>query len=158
MAHVPICSKLKKLLAPALAVLALALGPIACSTSNPPTADGVHSEHTHSASLELNAGKKWVVDKPMMGHLRKIETEVQNFENTPGGDHAVLAKDIQENLGQLVTKCTMEGKAHDELHKWLMPLLGASAEYAKTTEPSVQQAKLRQIKESLQVFHSYFEE
>lgn len=51
----------------------------------------------------------------------------------------------------------MEGKAHDELHKWLMPFLGVTAEYSKATEPLVQQAKLQEIQESLRVFHVYFE-
>ncbi len=93
----------------------------------------------------------------MMVHIHTLEKRLQDFERTPGGDDAVLAQEVQEDLGRLVTNCTMEGKAHDELHKWLMPLLGVSAEYAKATDPSVQQEKRQEIRESLQVFHSYFE-
>ncbi len=140
-----------------LTLLALVLSPIACSTSNRERAGLDHSAHASYAALELNDGRKWVLAKPMMVHIQDLEKRVQDFERTPGRDHAVLAKDIQENLGGLVTNCTMEGKAHAELHKWLMPFLGVTAEYAKATDPLVQQSKLREIRESLEVFHSYFE-
>ncbi len=140
-----------------LIVLALVLASTACSTSKRERAGRVHSAAASYAALELNDGKKWVVAKPMMVHIQNIEKQVQNFESTPGGDDAVLAKEIQENLGRFVTNCTMEGKAHNELHKWLMPLLGLSAEYSKATDRRVQQEKRQQIEESLHVFHSYFE-
>lgn len=146
-----------RLLSCVLVLPALLLGPMACSTSNHPRAGQGHSADAHRAALELNDGKKWVVDKPMMAHIRNLEKAVQDFEKQPGGDQAALAQDIQQNLGRLVTSCTMEGKAHDELHKWLMPFLGVTAEYSKATEPLVQQAKLQEIQESLRVFHVYFE-
>jgi hypothetical protein len=55
-----------------------------------------------------------------------------------------------------VTNCTLEGKAHDELHKWLMPLLGLPAEYTKATDPQGQAELLGKIKQSLALFHEYF--
>lgn len=151
------CRQVRQWLPRVLVVPALILGPVACSTSHRPSASEVHSAPATHAALELSAGKKWVVDKPMMVHLLNLEKAVRDFDRTPGGDHAVLAQDIQQNLGRLVTNCTMEGKAHDALHEWLMPFLGITAEYSKATDPLVQQAKLQEIKESLQVFHVYFE-
>ncbi len=138
-------------------VLGLSSGPIGCSTPKPANALSAHSRHSNYASLELNEGKKWVVVKPMMAHLRSLEKAVLEFERTPGRDHAILATEIQEDLGRLVTSCTMEGKAHDELHKWLMPFLGLSADYAKATDPQVQQQKFNEIKHALLVFNEYFE-
>ncbi len=149
--------EMRKWLPQMVIVIGLALGPIACSTSNRATTGRVDSASANHAGLSLNEGKKWVLAKPMMVHIRNLEKEVQDFESTPGGDETVLARHIQENLGRFVTNCTMEGKAHEELHKWLMPLLGVSAEYAKATDPRVQQQKRQEIQESLEVFHSYFE-
>ena len=93
----------------------------------------------------------------MMVHLRNLEKAVQDFEQSPGQDHAVVATEIQENLGRLVTNCTMEGKAHDELHKWLMPFLALSTDYSKAADPQVQKQKLKEIKQALLVFNEYFE-
>jgi hypothetical protein len=93
----------------------------------------------------------------MMAHLQALEKAVQDFETTAQRDHAALAAAIQDNLGRLVTNCTLQGKAHDELHKWLMPLLGLSADYSKASDPKAQQDLFEQIKQSLTVFHAYFE-
>lgn len=121
---------------------------------------GCRAAHTHPApaqhSLQLNGGQKWLVPKPMMAHLENLEQAVRDFEAQPRRGHAALATAIQDNLGRLVTNCTLEGKAHDELHKWLMPLLGLSAEYTKATEPQVQAELLGKIKQSLALFHEYF--
>lgn len=138
-------------------VSGLALGPTGCSTSKPGKADSADSAHANHAALELNAGKKWVVAPPMMAHLRHLEQAVDDFDRTPGRNHALLATDIQDTLGRLVTNCTMEGKAHDELHKWLMPFLGLSADYTRATNPQVQEHKLHQIKQALVVFNEYLE-
>jgi len=140
-----------------LLILGLALGPIACSSSRSGSTHPHPSPPGPYASLELNHGKKWVVDKPMMAHIRTMEKAVHDFEGTPRRDHAALAAAIQDSLGRLVTNCTMKGKAHDELHKWLMPFLGLSADYTKATDPRIQQEKFREIKTALVVFNEYFQ-
>lgn len=139
-------------------VIALAVGLSACGKAHHARDDGARRASTYQASLELNNGRKWVIVPTMMVHLRALEQAVRDSEQQrPGPDHAALAAEIQEHLGRLVTNCTMEGKAHDELHKWLMPLLGISAEYAQAADPQVQEAKRQQIKESFVVFNAYFE-
>ena len=146
-------SKRRKLLPGLLLICGFTIGPIGCSTPHRGSPGTDHPAQGNHASLELNKGKKWVVAKPMMAHLRNLEAAVKNFDTTPGRDHAALAMEIQENLGRLVTNCTMKGKAHDELHKWLMPFLGLSADYSKATDPQVQQQKLQEIKQALLVFN-----
>ena len=136
-------------------VLALA-GCAGSKRGDAPPAGEAHAAHSGQGALELDGGKKWAVPGPMMVHIQSIERLVREFE-AGGGDHAVLAASIQENLGGLVTNCTMRGKAHDELHKWLMPVLGSSADYAKAADPQVQRQKLQEIERSLAVFHRYFQ-
>lgn len=140
-----------------LLALGLAFGLVGCSTSKTGSASASDASHGTDAKLELNAGQKWVVDKPMMAYIRSMEKAVHDFEGTPGRDHAALAMTIQDDLGRLVTSCTMKGEAHDELHKWLMPFLGFSAEYAKASDPSIQLQKFEEIRNALVVFNAYFE-
>lgn len=134
-----ICAKL-------LVLAALALGLVACQ-----------HRPAGGAALELNDGRKWVVPPGMMVHIRNIETDIHNFEAAPAKDHATLASAIQQHLGRLVTNCTMEGKAHDELHKWLMPFLGSSQAYVDATALRVQEEKCRELQRALVVFNRYFE-
>ena len=138
-------------------ILGFALGPVGCSTSKRSDAGAIPPQDATHAKLELNHGRKWVVDSPMMEHIRHLERAVEDFEKTSGKGHTALAAEIQEDLGRLVTKCSMEGKAHDELHKWRMPLLGLSADYSKTTELQAQTEKLKEIKQALALFNVYFE-
>ena len=140
-----------------LLILGLTFGLIGCSTPHSGRSASDQPSPGNFAPLELNEGQKWLVAKPMMVHIYNVEKAVQDFDRTPGQDHAILAAQIQDNLGRLVTNCTMEGKAHDELHKWLMPFLGLSADYSKATNPQVQQQKLQEIKQALLVFNEYFE-
>ena len=156
-AHGTTCPNRRKLFVALLMISGLALGFSGCSTANHGATTTAHTAHAQYATLELNEGKKWVVAKPMMAHMLNLERAVRGFDRNPGRDHAALATEIQDNLGRLVTSCTMEGKPHDELHKWLMPFLGLSADYSKTTDPQVQQQKLQEIKQALLVFYEYFE-
>lgn len=137
-------------------LLAVAIGQTACSTARNHDAAN-HQMPPSYATLELNDGKKWTVDPPMMAHLRNLEQAVQASSTIHAVNHPALAANLQENLGRLVTNCTMEGKAHDELHKWLMPFLAMTAEYSEAADPKVQWQKLQEIKGALLVFNAHFE-
>lgn len=140
-----------------LTVSSLVLVSAGCATRSQRTTADSHSVRPHHGRLELNGGKKWVVDKPMMAHIRKIENRVLETNRKPVEDHAALAAEIQGDLGRLVTNCTMQGKAHDELHKWLIPFLATAQEYNDATERAVQERQLGRIKQELLVFNEYFE-
>lgn len=93
----------------------------------------------------------------MMTHLRNIENGVRDLEAAPSRNHAALAALIREALGALVTRCTMQGKAHDELHKWLMPCLALSEAYFQATDPRVQEQQFLEMQRSLVMLNHYFE-
>jgi len=83
-----------------LVILGLGLGPIACSTSKPDSTGPAHSKHDTYTTLELNNGKKWVVAKPMMVHIRNLEKAVQNFGAemaSPGPSQTFLLMDQRED-------------------------------------------------------------
>ncbi len=155
--HVGARAKRRDLLCSSLLTVGLAIGLVACTTAKPSSPSASSQPPAPLANLELNNGKKWVMPGPMMAHMRTVEKAVGEFSAAPQADHALLASEIQQNLGRLVTGCTMEGKAHDELHKWLMPFLGLSADYSKASDPRIQQQKLREMQQALLVFNEYFE-
>ena len=93
----------------------------------------------------------------MMNHMRNLEQDVRAMDALPQKDHAALAAKIDAHTKQLIASCTMDGKAHDALHDWLMPFLKLNKEYAAATEEETRSAKFMQIKELLAVFHERFE-
>ena len=54
-----------------------------------------------------------------MVHIRKMEKDVASFKGSELVDYQQLSKELNTSLDLLTSGCTMTGKAHDELHKWL---------------------------------------
>jgi hypothetical protein len=100
-------------------------------------------DHDHeSEAIELNEGQKWIVDDSMMVHIRNMETDVNKFSGTTLDDYQLLATSLQDNIDRLTSNCTMTGKAHDELHKWLLPYIDTVDEFAAQTETSAYASQL----------------
>ena len=116
--------------------------------------------HEEQETIVLDSGKKWVVVPEMMKYIRSIESGVTEFskkENPEFNAYKNLAQLIDKNLGSLTSNCTMTGKAHDELHKWLVPFLDLSKEFSKSTNQEEAKKSLQKIKESFNEFNTYFE-
>lgn len=115
-------------------------------------------DHDHeSEAIELNEGQKWIVDDSMMVHIRNMETDVNKFSGTTLEDYQLLATSLQDNIDRLTSNCTMTGKAHDELHKWLLPYIDTVDEFAAQTEKAAYAGQLELIKISFTTFNHYFE-
>lgn len=92
-----------------------------------------------------------------MQHIRNLEQDVRTLETSAEKDHSALALKIGEHTKQLISSCTMDGKAHDALHDWLMPFLQLNKDYAAAPDAATQSAKFKEIQQSLAAFHERFE-
>jgi hypothetical protein len=130
-----------------------------CSSNeiSQPTGEIAHS-HPDDEALQLNAGKKWKVDDHMMDELRELESIVNHAnrkENTMSLD--AIADSLIVHLDLLTSNCTMQGQAHDELHKWLVPFIELVNEYANYEKESVARQQLIEMKSRFLEFNTYFE-
>ena len=120
-----------------------------------------HHHHDDEAdAIQMDGDKKWVVVPEMMKYIRNIEDAVVEFskkENTSFDDYKNLAQQIEKNLGDLTSNCTMTGQAHDELHKWLVPFLDLSKEFSESKNQEEAKNNFQKVKESFEVFNKYFE-
>lgn len=107
--------------------------------------------------IELNNGEKWVVNEEMKPFILKGEDLVQLYIQDEKTDFKSLTQQVKEQNSLLIKSCTMEGKSHDELHKWLHPHLELveELEQAKNEDESVQ--IVQKLKHSYQQYHSYFQ-
>jgi len=124
---------------------------------NKQTSDTV--KHTHNEKLEeieLNNGQKWKVDEAMMEIIRKMESDVYSFSDSNKKDYHELGKKLQANIELLTSNCTMKGKAHDELHKWLLPFIDLVNEYSNNKDLKKSEILYTQILISLKNFNRYF--
>lgn len=111
--------------------------------------------HNHEqVAIELNDGQKWKVNEEMSPYILEGEKILKDYT---GQDYEALADELESQNKKLIKSCTMDGKAHDQLHKWLHPhiQLIESLEDAET----VTQANtiIEQLKESFKTYHTYFQ-
>lgn len=117
-------------------------------------------QHHHGEEIEhieLDNGKKWVVDKNMMVHIAKMQFYVSDFEKSNDKDYHNLALKLSKCIDSLTSSCTMEGKAHDELHKWLVPFIELNEKFLKAKDIRDSEVIYAEIKSSFEEFTKYFE-
>jgi len=115
-----------------------------------------HSKNT-ADSIELNNGKKWKVDNEMIVHIRTMELDIHNFDSSGNKNYLLLAKRLQLNIDLLTANCTMKGKAHDELHKWLLPFIDLVNEFEKEKDTAKSAELFNEIQAAMNTFNLYFQ-
>ncbi len=114
--------------------------------------DGVAPDSDHAAELglELNAGRKWEMDK----HTRSMFSAMtEKIDAHTGGDRKSLGASLQADLGELIAGCTMTGDAHDQLHKFLVLYMPAVSALEETGgEP-----ELKHVKDLIGAYPKFFE-
>lgn len=119
-----------------------------------------HKEHQHdeeSEIIELNNGKKWKVDANMLVHIRNMENDVISFDKVEQKDYKSLGEKLQSNIDLLTSNCTMKGKAHDELHKWLLPYIDLVKELSEAKNETEAEKQFQNIQTSFTTFNQYFQ-
>jgi hypothetical protein len=128
--------------------------------SNNQTEVAEHNEHHHddeSEAIELNNGEKWQVDANMINHIRNMENDINSFANVEQKDFKSLAEKLQSNIDLLTSNCTMKGKAHDELHKWLLPYIDLVKELSEAKDETEASKHFENIQISFTTFNQYFQ-
>jgi hypothetical protein len=119
-----------------------------------------HEEHKHNAeiqTIELNNREKWKVDANMITHIRNMENDINSFANVEQKDFKSLAEKLQSNIDLLTSNCTMKGKAHDELHKWLLPYIDLVKELSEAKDETEASKQFENIQTSFTTFNQYFQ-
>ena len=118
-----------------------------------------HAEHHHdenSEVIELNNGKKWLVNEEMKPFVLKGEELVNTYIQDGKTDYKTLAEQLKDQNSQLIKSCTMDGKSHDELHKWLHPHLEIVKALENETDVTKVNGFVLQLQYSYQHYHQYF--
>jgi hypothetical protein len=107
--------------------------------------------------IELNNGKKWAVNEEMKPHIEQGRVILNTYLTNGDTDHEKLANDLKEQNSKLIKSCTMEGKSHDELHKWLHPHIELLKELSKAETPDEVTKVTEQLKASYDLYDQHFE-
>ncbi|UKN02251.1 hypothetical protein K6119_01800 [Paracrocinitomix mangrovi] len=125
-----------------------------CS-NNGDTADIAESDK-NIYNIELVNNEKWVINEDMMVHIKKMETDIQSISTQTDPNYKELGSKLDTHIGLLTSNCTMTGKGHDELHKWLLPFIDLVNELNEAGSKKEQKDSFFAIEESMNEFNKYF--
>jgi len=117
-------------------------------------------QHSENDTIELNNGAKWKVVPEMMKYIRSMESDINRFAENKHSDlkeYTQLGASLQKNIDLLTSNCTMEGKAHDELHKWLVPYIDMVSNLNNSINNDEALHNFEEIKSSYNTFNLFFE-
>jgi len=117
----------------------------------------IHEHDENQESIELNNGEKWKVDDEMLVHIRNMERDINSFVTIEQKDYKLLAEKLKLNIDLLTSNCTMKGKAHDELHKWLLPYIDLVNELSNAKDVTNASKQFENIQASFKTFNQYFQ-
>jgi hypothetical protein len=102
-------------------------------------------------SVQLDNGNKWIAN---METTQGIETMIRVVEEESTDQNVEPLKEkLLLEFTNILTKCTMKGESHEQLHNYLLPL---KADIEKLSEaPSKEE--LEAIKAYLLTYNNYFE-
>mgnify|MGYP000125382713 FL=1 len=152
--------KKKIILIPAIALFLFSCGNASNEKLNNQTEVAQHNDHHHddeSEAIELNNGEKWTVDANMLTHIRTMENDVVSYAKVEQKDYKSLSEKLQSNIDLLTSNCTMKGKAHDELHKWLLPYIDLVKEFSEAKDETEASKHFENIQTSFTTFNQYFQ-
>lgn len=128
-----------------------------------------HDEHKHehgapTATLQLDAGKKWETDTALRQSMASIRQSMAAslhgiHENRfSKRDYASLAKKIEGEVGNIVANCKLGPKADEQLHLVVADLLaGAEVMSGKEKAAKRQDGAVRVIG-ALEKYGTYFDD
>ncbi len=122
-----------------------------------------HSRHSISdnhedglGKLHLNHGNKWEMDEHTRVNLAQMSAYFLNMDITSLSKPELIeaGEYLQNGINELVTGCTMEGEAHDQLHVFLLSgYIPAVADLYETGDIKVAE----RVKHYLEIYADYFE-
>lgn len=118
-----------------------------------------HAEHHYnesSGALELNNGERWVVNEEMKPFVAEGSHLVDTYVQENQTNYTELAQQVKDQNNKLIESCTMEGKSHDELHKWLSPHMTLVQDLENSSNEDEARNIVQQLQESYKTYHNYF--
>ncbi len=122
--------------------------------------DDYASHHAPAAvptghDLVLDGDQKWAMDD----HTRFVVGTMsdrfvgRDLETSSAEDLRKLGTQLREDINELIKGCTMQGDAHNELHKFLGHYIPAVDKMASSGEP----ARAERVHELLVIYAGHFE-
>ncbi|MCT4630536.1 hypothetical protein [Winogradskyella sp.] len=103
--------------------------------------------------LVFNDGDKWVVNEATHIGMKRIDSILKNNTSLNG---KVLGDAISKETSFIIKSCDMTGKAHDQLHVILVPILEETTDIKDVNDATIFKDKAAYIKRLVNTYFEYF--
>ena len=135
----------------------------ACQNNKPKDNSTTETTVAHEESsdvLALNAGAKWKADSSTNDNLVAMKTMADNFRILPFpalDEYHMLGNDLQSQIDKMVSECKMTGPDHDELHKWLTPVMNDVKQLKNVADTTAGKPLFTKIDHRIDEYRTYFQ-
>ena len=112
-----------------LFVVAILIFTISCknSTKKKPIQEQIQQteeqHHNKSEVLKLDNGKLWEANSETNDGINAMLQLMDDFSEEKNPEaYVTLKQNLENEFNTIIQKCTMTGKAHDQLHVFLIPM------------------------------------
>ncbi|OGS73967.1 MAG: hypothetical protein A3F91_14380 [Flavobacteria bacterium RIFCSPLOWO2_12_FULL_35_11] len=112
--------------------------------------------HESEGVLKLNNGDLWMANAETTEGIEKMTQLIANFTDTENMEaYAELKKTLETEFGTIISKCTMTGESHDQLHNYLLPMKPLFKDLA-AEDLETRKAALEKLTKHLSEYSAYF--
>lgn len=120
-----------------------------------------HGHHAHASvaadsGLSLNQGERWEMDQHTRAMLLKMEEAFFAADHTSQAGLNAAGAELKGQLGELISGCTMQGQAHDQLHLFLTDYMPTIDRLAEAADYESARAAAIELKGHFDTYRRYF--
>lgn len=115
-------------------------------------------EETHESEgvLVLNNGNLWMANAETTEGIQNMSQLVTNFTDTENMEaFPELKSKLEAEFGAIISKCTMTGEAHNQLHNYLLPMKPLFKDLA-SEDLATRKFGLEKLTKHLSEYSAYF--
>ncbi|HEY9168725.1 MAG TPA: hypothetical protein VIN72_04500 [Lutibacter sp.] len=107
--------------------------------------------------LQLNNGNLWEANLETTEGINKMKLLIKSFSERDNMEaYTNLKHNLEKEFGTIITKCTMTGEAHNQLHIYLVPMKDLF-EGMGAPDLNSRKESLDKINQHLEEYAKYFE-
>ncbi|MBK5209514.1 MAG: hypothetical protein JJE44_08440 [Flavobacteriaceae bacterium] len=112
--------------------------------------------HESEGVLELNNGNLWMANIETTEGIQNMTKSISNFKDTENMEaYPELKTKLEAEFGAIISKCTMTGEAHDQLHNYLLPMKPLFKDLA-AEDLATRKSGLEKLTKYLSEYSAYF--
>jgi hypothetical protein len=112
--------------------------------------------HESEGVLELNNGNLWMANIETTEGIQNMTKSISNFKDTENIEaYPELKTKLEAEFGAIISKCTMTGEAHDQLHNYLLPMKPLFKDLA-AEDLATRKSGLEKLTKYLSEYSAYF--